>query len=734
MKKLIFLFTIAFHLVFAFKIGAQCPVNITFTHQSEIDNFQTDYPDCAEIEGWVTIRGDSITNLFGLSVLTSIGEQLSIYYTSNLNSLYGLHNITGIGGSFILHGSELLENLTGLNKLDSIGEDFRISNCESLVNFSGLDSLKHIGGDVHIHSNTELQSIQGLENLHDIHGDFLIEFNPELVNFHGLNNLRHISGNAEILENIALTSLQGLNNLDSISGYMQFAFNTNLENFTGLDNIRVIEEGLALYYNEGLKNLKGIESVRRLGSLSISWNDILDSLTTFPNLTHLDGLYIDFNDSLKTLHGLDSLKTCYGVNLYSNSALQEITALSNISSLGGYDLKITGNSSLTSLNGIHNIDASSIEDLRIAGNSQLGICDFQNICSYLQSPNGFVEIYGNADGCKNPPEIAELCGFSMPCLPYGHYFLKTQEEIDNFANDYPGCKSLKGKVIITNTTINNLNGLSVIDSVSGYFKICNNDSIVNLSGLQGLKYLGSSFSIYNNENLENLVGLDSLTHIAGFFEISSNDELLNLSGIPNLSHAGALDIMHNNLLTNIRGLRSLETLTYNFVQPSIWIRNNDILVNLKGLNNIDPETINKIVFKDNPMLTVCHVESICEYLKQPDAEYTIENNRVGCNSYEEVEYSCQLVSTPENKLSYKVRSYPNPFKTTTTIQYELNQPQTIQISIYNHLGQQVHFILEEQSAGKQQVLWDARGLPSGMYYFSIRIGNETARGKMVVAR
>ena len=252
--------------------------------------------------------------------------------------------------------------------------------------------------------------------------------------------------------------------------------------------------------------------------------------------------------------------------------------------------------------------------------------------------------------------------------------------------------------------------------------------------MQGLKYLGSAFSIYNNKNLVSLVGLDSLTYISGFFEISSNDELLNLSGIPNLSHAGALDIMHNNLLTNILGLRSLETLTYNFVQPSIWIRNNDILVNLKGLNNIDPETINKIVFKDNPMLTVCHVKSICEFLKLPDAEYTIENNRVGCNSYEEVEYSCQLVSIPEKKPYYKVRFYPNPFKTSTTIQYELQQPQTVQISIFNHLGKQVHFIQEEQSAGKQQLIWDINGLPSGMYYFTMRMGNEMAKGKMVVAR
>jgi S-formylglutathione hydrolase FrmB len=49
------------------------PQGITFTNQAQIDNFQTNYPGCTEIEGDVTIAGDDITNLNGLSVLTSIG-------------------------------------------------------------------------------------------------------------------------------------------------------------------------------------------------------------------------------------------------------------------------------------------------------------------------------------------------------------------------------------------------------------------------------------------------------------------------------------------------------------------------------------------------------------------------------------------------------------------------------------------------------------------------------------
>jgi len=69
------------------------PDGVTFTTQAEIDNFQTNYPGCTEIEGNVTINGDDITNLNGLENLTSIGGDLEIYYNETLVSLAGLENI-----------------------------------------------------------------------------------------------------------------------------------------------------------------------------------------------------------------------------------------------------------------------------------------------------------------------------------------------------------------------------------------------------------------------------------------------------------------------------------------------------------------------------------------------------------------------------------------------------------------------------------------------------------------
>ena len=77
---------------------------------------------------------------------------------------------------------------------------------------------------------------------------------------------------------------------------------------------------------------------------------------------------------------------------------------------------------------------------------------------------------------------------------------------------------------------------------------------------------------------------------------------------------------------------------------------------------------------------------------------------------------------------------PNPFTTSTTIKYELKQPEKVSLMIYNHLGQLVHKTQENQPQGKQQIIWNAEGLPDGIYYFRLQVGEQFANGKMVKVR
>ena len=72
------------------------------------------------------------------------------------------------------------------------------------------------------------------------------------------------------------------------------------------------------------------------------------------------------------------------------------------------------------------------------------------------------------------------------CLPEGITFT-TQEQIDNFQNNYPGCTEIEGDVYIgdwmSGSSITNLNALGILTSVDGSLHIGHNPSLTSLIGL-----------------------------------------------------------------------------------------------------------------------------------------------------------------------------------------------------------------------------------------------------------
>lgn len=79
-------------------------------------------------------------------------------------------------------------------------------------------------------------------------------------------------------------------------------------------------------------------------------------------------------------------------------------------------------------------------------------------------------------------------------------------------------------------------------------------------------------------------------------------------------------------------------------------------------------------------------------------------------------------------------SFPNPSSTTTTIKYILKQPETVAITVFNHLGNEVEFIKQEQTSGNQQVVCNVEKLASGIYFYKLVAGEYTSSGKIVVSR
>jgi Secretion system C-terminal sorting domain len=240
------------------------PEGITFSSQTQIDDFSSDYPGCTQILGDVTIKESvpgNITNLNSLSVLTSIGGDLYVGYNSALTSLSGLDNVDSIGLALIVIDNEALTSLSGLLNVDTIAGVLSVLGNDALVSLSGLDNVNSIGGYLKVSSNDALVSLSGLDNVKSI-GMFLeVENNAVLTSLSGLDNVNSIGWWLNVSFNDSLTSLSGLDNVNSIGDYLYVRGNPALTSLSGLDNISSIGGYLRIADNGALKSLSGLDNI-----------------------------------------------------------------------------------------------------------------------------------------------------------------------------------------------------------------------------------------------------------------------------------------------------------------------------------------------------------------------------------------------------------------------------------------------------------------------------------------
>jgi len=82
-----------------------------------------------------------------------------------------------------------------------------------------------------------------------------------------------------------------------------------------------------------------------------------------------------------------------------------------------------------------------------------------------------------------------------------------------------------------------------------------------------------------------------------------------------------------------------------------------------------------------------------------------------------------------------VSNYPNPFNTFTTIKYTLSQRSHVKVRIYDMLGRQVNYTIDEnQFAGINYHTWYASDYPSGCYFYRISIDGHIQTKKMILLK
>jgi len=98
-----------------------------------------------------------------------------------------------------------------------------------------------------------------------------------------------------------------------------------------------------------------------------------------------------------------------------------------------------------------------------------------------------------------------------------------------------------------------------------------------------------------------------------------------------------------------------------------------------------------------------------------------------CNFFDMI---TSVHSPVEEKLEFKV--YPNPTQSICNISYYLSEDSHVSINIYDITGKIVNSRVNEfKTAGKQQYVWNASGMPAGIYFVQVRAGNKVTTRKMI---
>ncbi len=269
--------------------------------------------------------------------------------------------------------------------------------------------------------------------------------------------------------------------------------------------------------------------------------------------------------------------------------------------------------------------------------------------------------------------------------------LSTQQQVDDYFVNYPGCTELNNQLNIGGEDITNLNGLNGI-TYCRRITIANNPLLSNIDGLNSLTSIDAigEIRILNNPLLENLNafnnvtvdnqsntqidititdnaqltsinGLQGLQGYSSYIRIENNDLLPNIDGLNGIIGIEDLFIEGNDSLTNIDGLSgpdyegvrgvfyfvdndavsSISSSAYD--DPTdIRIRNNEMLTNIdRFFNDMVEENgfLNLLIIENNPNLSFCSTDFICSVLADL-VTIQVSNNDVGCDTIFEIGNAC----------------------------------------------------------------------------------------------
>lgn len=97
-------------------------------------------------------------------------------------------------------------------------------------------------------------------------------------------------------------------------------------------------------------------------------------------------------------------------------------------------------------------------------------------------------------------------------------------------------------------------------------------------------------------------------------------------------------------------------------------------------------------------------------------------------------YRGEVESTPVNTVADNFtlnQNYPNPFNPSTNISFIIPEMGLVKLTVYNSLGKEVSKLVNDlMEPGTYSILYNAHNLSSGIYYYTLQVGNNVVTKRM----
>ena len=111
------------------------------------------------------------------------------------------------------------------------------------------------------------------------------------------------------------------------------------------------------------------------------------------------------------------------------------------------------------------------------------------------------------------------------------------------------------------------------------------------------------------------------------------------------------------------------------------------------------------------------------------------NNKIFLGLLAPVRYVLTDASLTSNGFTKLFQNFPNPYKTQTTIPFEISKKGKVKLTVFDILGQAVAVVVDQElPPGKHLIKFDSEKIKPGLFLYQLEVGDFRATKTMVLTK